>query len=161
VHDEGRTHDLRERPAAAWCRLKWVHGNATRTIYEIVTTEGGQFDRHTRHDFHLAGAPAGEHSHDGIEEFKGRGRGTLRTLPQDAPEDAVPDEQELPEGWWEVTMPPGLAHTFVFAEPPESEVTIDDKGNRVIAVLYSRSNFVFQNGVNTHPRKLTKLDKVR
>jgi hypothetical protein len=136
------------------------HHNATRTIHELIVNEGGKVDRRTRHDFHLAGAPAGDHSHTGDEEFTGRGRGKLYTLPEDAPQDAKADEQELPDGWWRVDIPAGLAHTFVFAEPAPRAVTYDAKGRPVISVLYSHSDFVFQNGANTFPRKLTDLAKV-
>lgn len=131
------------------------HHNATRTIYEL--SEDGL--RRTRLDFHLTGAPAGDHNHTGDEGFKGRGLGTLYTRPKDAPAGTKPDEQQLPSGWWTVDIPAGLSHTFVFEEPIDEPPT-DAAGRPVVAVLYSWSNFAFENGVNTFPDKLTDLAKV-
>lgn len=102
-------------------------------------------------EVHAAGLPLGNHFHTEDEPFKGQGSGTLYLVPEGG-DLANPETYNLPAEGWEVTVPAGAAHTFVFDGKPDE--------NGVIATLVSVKGWQFQRGVNTFEAVIIDPKKV-
>ena len=135
---------------SAYAGMPQVHRDHRRVITERVLREqtasgpdgyavDGEIECTTCIEVIAAGLPLGNHYHTEDEPFKGRGKGNLYLVPNEGKGDLT--ILELPADGWEVTVPAGTAHTFVF------DGESDDNG--VIAVLVSVKGWEFEKGVNT------------